>query len=395
MFHVASEDEIRAGRTTDVYFARAMEILRAEGRDPEVAAEVMVHGPPGGWPWGVLAGVEEVARLVEGVEVDVESLPEGSVFYGGEPVLVVRGRYASFGVLETALLGLLCQATGVATKALRLRLCAGDRRLLSFGARRVHPAISPMVERASFLGGCDGVSVIRGAELIGEVPSGTMPHALVLILGDTTQAALAFDRTIDPSVPRVVLVDTFTDERFETLKVAEAMGGKLQGVRLDTPGSRRGDIRAILEEIRWELDLRGFGDVRLMVSGGLDEAEVVRLRDAADGFGVGTCLASAPVVDFSLDLVEVDGRPLAKRGKCSGAKALVRCRQCGRRRVVRAARAAGACECGGQREALRVPLVSKGAVVGNLPRASEIRDHVQREAGRERLSAGPGEGRGG
>lgn len=394
MFHIAREDEIKTGQVTDVYFVRAMEVLEAEGRDPEVVAEVMTRGLPGGWAWGVLAGVEEVAHLFEGVAVDVHCLPEGSVFYPGDPVLVIRGRYRSFGVLETSLLGLLCQATGVATKALRLRLCAGERTLLSFGARRVHPAVAPMVERAAFLGGCDGVSVVRSADLIGEPATGTMPHALILILGDTVEAALAFDRTVDPSVRRVVLIDTFADERFEAVKVVESLGDRIWGLRLDTPGSRRGDLSAILQEIRWELDLRGFERVRLFVSGGLDEDEILHLRDVADGFGVGTCLASAPVVDFSLDIVGLEGRALAKRGKRSGSKALLRCPKCGRRAVVPEARASDPCQCGGEWENLLVPLISLGKSARPCPPPRQVREFVLDEARREGLRTSPGEGMG-
>lgn len=98
-----------------------------------------------------------------------------------------------------------------------------------------------------------------------------MPHALILLMGDTVVATKAFDEVIHPKVRRVSLIDTFNDEKIEAIRVAEALGKKLSGIRLDTPSSRRGDFQKIIEEIRWELDLRGFGHVKIYVSGGMDE----------------------------------------------------------------------------------------------------------------------------
>src|SRR5690606_27067049 len=126
--------------------------------------------------------------------------------------------------LETAMLGLLCQASGVATKAARIRRLAGDKTVVSFGARRVHPAVAPVIERAAYIGGCDGVSVVMAAELLGEDPTGTTPHALILLMGDTVDAMLAYDRVLPPDVPRIALIDTFQDEKFEAIRVAEALG---------------------------------------------------------------------------------------------------------------------------------------------------------------------------
>jgi len=117
-------------------------------------------------------------------------------------------------------------------------------------------------------------------------------------------------------VHRVVLVDTFCDEKNESLRVAEALGKDLYGVRLDTPSSRRGDIRKILQEVRWELDYRGYHHVRLFVSGGIDEEEIISLRDIVDSFGVGTSISNAPVLDLAMDIVEIESRPMAKRGRC-------------------------------------------------------------------------------
>jgi nicotinate phosphoribosyltransferase len=236
-----------------------------------------------------------------------------------------------------------------------------------------------MIDRSAFIGGCDAVSVIASAEAIGEAPMGTMPHTLILMMGDVAEAARAFHEVIDPKVKRVVLVDTFCDEKAESLKVAEALGKDLYGVRLDTPSSRRGDIYKILQEVRWELDYRGFGHVKLFVSGGLDEDEIRRLRDIADSFGVGTSISNAPVLDLGMDIVEVDGRPFSKRGKMSGKKQVWRCPSCRRSTVLPTHSGPGPCSCGeGFRPLLR-PMIQKGKLVVDLPSPQQIRSTVLAE----------------
>ena len=379
MFHTAREEDIKAGRITDVYFSRALEILAHEKIDARVSAEVTLKAFPVPWTWGLLAGVEEAAALLQGVPVDVDAFPEGAPFHAGEPVLTISGPYRSWGQYETALLGLLCQATGIATKAARCKRAAEGRPVISFGARRMHPVLAPMIERNAFIGGCDGVAVGKSAELIKEDPVGTMPHALILLLGDTVKAATAFDAAIDPRVKRVVLIDTFADEKFEALRVAEALKDRLFALRLDTPSSRRGDMVDILREIRWELDTRGFCGVKLFVSGGLDEAEIGRLNPVADAYGVGTAISNAPVANFALDLVEIEGQPMAKRGKRSGRKAVYRCLGCRARWVRPADAQPPTCACGGPLDSLLIPLLRNGRIVRELPRTQQIRSRVLEE----------------
>lgn len=375
MFHISDPEAIRSGRVTDVYFARTLDILKARGVDKRVRAEFFAKKLPAPYAWGVLAGVEEAAHLMGGRKVNLRCMREGEVFLPWEPVLEIEGRYQEFCVFETALLGLLCQATGVATKSARIRIAAGERTVVSFGARRMHPAIAPMIERAAYIGGCDGVAVVASAELLDIDPMGTMPHSLVLVLGDTVEAVRAFDDVVDPEIKRVALVDTFNDEKFESIRCAEGMGGRLHAVRLDTPASRRGDFYRIFEEVRWELDLRGFKDVRLFASGGLDEGEVERLKPLVDAFGVGTAISNAPVVDFSMDIMEIEGEPIAKRGKWSGAKEVGRCYECGNR-VIFPLGAQAACACGGEFELLLKPLLREGEAAEKLPKPASIRERV-------------------
>ncbi|MFQ5808286.1 MAG: nicotinate phosphoribosyltransferase, partial [Armatimonadota bacterium] len=329
MLHTASLDEIRAGKVTDVYFERALAAIEAAGLDKQVAAEITASSFPRGYDWALLAGIEEAVGVLRGLECDVEAMPEGTLFYPGEPVLRLSGMYSRFCVYETCLLGFLCQASGIATKAARIRLAAGERTVISFGARRMHPTIAPMIERNAYIGGCDGFAVVKTSDFVPVEASGTMPHALVLCAGNLADALRAFDAANPPGVPRVALIDTFEDEKFAALIAAETLGEKLSGVRLDTPGSRRGDFAAIMREVRWELDAAGFEHVKIFASGGLDEDTIPELNEIADGYGVGTCMSNADVINLGLDIIEIEGEAVAKRGKLSGRKAPMRCDRCG------------------------------------------------------------------
>jgi nicotinate phosphoribosyltransferase len=371
--HVATPEEIRAGKVTDVYFLRGHEVLVDEQENPHVVAEIRAGSLPAGWGWSVFAGLDEALWLLEGRDLEVQAVKEGTVFYAEEPVMVLAGPYLEFAVLETALLGLLCQATGVATVAARCRVAAGDRPVYSFGARRMHPAIAPMIERAAYIGGCDGVAVTKSAEVIGLTPVGTMAHSVILILGEE-RAWRAFDRRMERRVPRVALVDTFQDEKFGALAAALTLGKNLSAVRLDTPASRRGNFTAILREVRWELDERGFNDVKIFVSGGIDEANIQELNRHADAYGVGTAISNAPVVDFALDIVEVGGKPRAKRGKLSGRKVLWECRECLNRGIAPARRLGHCPRCGHRVRSLLETHISHGKRKGRSPSAQDVRD---------------------
>ena len=148
-----------------------------------------------------------------------------------------------------------------------------------------------------------------------------MPHALILCLGDTLKAAEAFDRHIDAEVERIALVDTFKDEAEESLRLAEALSEKLWGVRLDTP-SERGRVTAeLVAEVRARLDQAGHSHVKIAVSGGLDAERIGYFQAAGapvDAFGVGSAISGASAIDFTADIKEVDGCPVAKRGRIPG-----------------------------------------------------------------------------
>jgi nicotinate phosphoribosyltransferase len=328
--YIASEEDITSGKITDIYFVRTKKVLEAKGLDGvRVRMEVHISDLPTGYDWAVYAGLEEALKILEGKPLDVYSLPEGTLVSSGTPVMLIEGAYADMCLYETAILGVLRQATSIATKAARIKKLARDRGVVFFGLRALHPAIAPSVDRAAFIGGVDAVSGYFSREYLGVLPVGTMPHALIVVFGNNVEAWKAFNDVIEPEVPRIVLVDTFNDERVETLQAVEALKGSLYGVRLDTPRSRRGNMREIVEEIRWTLKAMGYPNVKIVVSGGINEKSLLELRDVADMFGVGTSIAVATPVDISMDIVEVfrDGtwRPIAKRGKRPGAKKVYMC----------------------------------------------------------------------
>ncbi|OYR45506.1 nicotinate phosphoribosyltransferase [Halorubrum sp. Ea8] len=323
-FDIVDAAAIRDGRATDAYFERTEAALDRAGRNPRVVAEVTADQFSDG-DFELFAGLKDALALLEGRDVDVDAIPEGRLFDGG-PVMRIEGPYREFARLETSLLGFLSHASGMATAALDCRAAAPESQVLSFGARHVHPSMTAAVERSALVGGFDGFSHVAAGDLIGREASGTMPHALSICFGRGEQEAAwrAFDEAVDESVPRIALCDTYSDEVDETLRAVAALGDRLDGVRLDTTGSRRGDFRHIVREVQWELDARGHADVGVYVSGGLEPADLRELRDVADGFGVGGYVSNADPVDFALDLVAVDGEPAAKRGKLSGAKAVYR-----------------------------------------------------------------------
>ncbi|MCD6133048.1 MAG: nicotinate phosphoribosyltransferase [Deltaproteobacteria bacterium] len=376
MFYTATEEEIKEGKTTDVYFDRAVEVIKKKNVDKWVKAEFRAKGLPRNYKWAVLGGVEETLTLLEGKNVNVRILDEGTFFKAYDPVMEIEGMYTDFSVYETALLGFLCEASGITTKSARIRKIADKKTVLSFGARRMHPAIAPMIERAAYIGGCDGFSVTLAGEKMGKRASGTMPHALILVFGDTVEAVKAFDEVIEEGVPRIALIDTYNDEKFEALRVAEALKERLDGVRLDTPSSRRGSMREILKEVRWELDLRGYDYVKLYVSGGLNEEEIKDVMEYADGFGVGTSISNAPTIDFSMDIMEIEGEPVAKKGKKSGSKSLLRCNRCFNSKVVPFSEKTETCSCGGVMEDILKPAIRGGKLLKAHPPVDEIRNYV-------------------
>ncbi len=310
----ATHDEIINGYTTDLYFVKTRQILDSMGlTNAWVTAEVFPRKP------GVLAGIDECMNLLQDTDVEVWAMPEGEPFDAKQTVMRIRGRYSEFGIYETAMLGILASSSAWATAAHDIRDAAGARSFICFGARHLHPAVAPVMERAAVIGGADGASCILGAKIAGAEPRGTVPHAVFLIVGDTVEVAKVYDREMPPEDARIILVDTFKDEAEESLRVAEALRERLQGIRLDTPGERGGVTVDLVREVRARLDQAGFNYVKIFVSGGVTPERIVELSAAgADSFGVGSYISGASPIDMTMDIKEVEGKPIAKRGRIPG-----------------------------------------------------------------------------
>jgi nicotinate phosphoribosyltransferase len=252
---------------------------------------------------------------------EVWALSDSDTVSSKEVALRIKAPYQSYGLYETAILGFLASGTGWATAARECCAAAGDIPCISFGARHVHPFVSGRMDYAAVTGGCSGCSSVEGAKLAGIDPSGTMPHSLVIIMGDTVKATMAFDKYIDASVSRVSLVDTFKDEAEESLRVAEALGDKLKAVRLDTPVERGRVTAELVKEVRARLDQAGYPGVGIFVSGGLNPERIRYFIDRGapvTGFGIGSYISGAKPIDYTADLHEIDGKPIAKRGRIPG-----------------------------------------------------------------------------
>ncbi len=313
LFYSATHEEIARGYTTDVYFVSAQEILRYLQLDNTiVVAEIFPRRS------GVLCGVKEVLRLLENSNVEVWSLEEGEKFVAKEVVMRIKGPYSQFGVFETPLLGILAHSSGWATAAWECKQAAQDKTIISFGARHVHPAVAPVLERSAIIGGADGAACILGAKLMRQDPGGTMPHAVILIVGDTVVTAKTFAEIIPSKFPRIILVDTFKDEAEEAMRVAHCLKEELWGIRLDTPDERGGVTLALVEEVRERLNQAGFREVKIVVSGGLNPEKIALMREKVDIFGVGSYISGHPPIDMTMDIKEVAGQKVAKRGRIPG-----------------------------------------------------------------------------
>jgi len=312
-------EAVLSGETADVYFARTIDILRHEALNPVATIEIFSSRA------GIFCGMEEVKALLSRVlpegNHEVWALAEGETMDKKEVVLRITAPYQSYGLYETAIDGILAHCSGWATAARECVTAAQGIPIISFGARHVHPSVAGIMDYAAIIGGCASCSSVAGARLAGIEPSGTMPHTLIIIMGDTVTATIAFDKYMPPEVPRVSLVDTFKDEAEESLLVAQALGEKLNSVRLDTPGERGGVTVDLVKEVRARLDLAGFQKVGIFVSGGVDPERIAHFVETGapvDGFGVGNYISGAKPIDFTADLHEVEGKPIAKRGRMPG-----------------------------------------------------------------------------
>ena len=313
-FFSATHEEIEKGLTTDIYFVRAQEILRYLRLDSTiVTAEIFPREE------GVFAGTQEVYNLLKDKKIKLWSLEEGEKFELKDTVVRIEGPYSEFGVFETVILGILASSSAWATAARKCKDAAGLKKVVCFGSRHIHPAVAPVMERSALIGGIDGASCILGAKLSGKKPQGTIPHTVMIISGDTIKAARAYNVCMPKDVPRIILIDTFKDEAEESIRVSRALREDLLGVRLDTPSERGGVTPDLVKEVRARLDQAGFTYVKIFVSGGLTPERISILsKEPVDAFGVGSYISDASPIDMTLDIKEVKGKPIAKRGRIPG-----------------------------------------------------------------------------
>lgn len=245
---------------------------------------------------------------------DVDAMPEGSVFFAGEPILRVVAPLPEAQIVESRLINLLNLQSLIASKAARCRLAAGTRLLADFGLRRAQGAEAGLLAaRACYLAGFDSTATVEAGRLFGIPLSGTMAHSFIQAHDDEIAAFRDFARIHPRGV--TLLIDTYDTVRAASEVVAlRREGVPVSAVRLDS-----GDLAALSREVRQILDAGGCGEVQIVASGNLDELEIERLLAAGapiDAFGVGTKLdvsADAPYLDCVYKIQEYDGRPRRKR----------------------------------------------------------------------------------
>jgi nicotinate phosphoribosyltransferase len=248
-------------------------------------------------------------------EGEVRAIPEGRLVFPDEPLLEVTAPLPQAQLAETYLLNQITYQTAVASKAARCRIAAGDRELIDFSFRRVHGTeAATAVARATAIAGFTATSNVEAARILGLSAAGTMAHSYIEAFGSEVEAFRAFAEDFPSRV--VLLVDTYDTARgvekaIDVARELSARGSRLLGIRLDS-----GDMAVLAAEARRALDDAGLHDVRILVSGSLDEHAIARLAAAPiDAFGVGTRVgvsADAPYLDSVYKLVQFAGRPVAK-----------------------------------------------------------------------------------
>jgi len=337
-------EKIRSGWYSDAYFNFAKELLEAEGRHAHVTMQVFQKHA------AALGGIDEaiaVLKLCSGrpsadggwqsgwEELDVRALYEGDEIAPYETVLRIEGDYALFAHLETVYLGCLARRTLIMRNVREVVEAARGKQILFFPARHDHWLVQTGDGWAAHVAGAIGVSTDAQASWWGGRGVGTVPHALIAAYGgDTVAAAEAFAARFADHVNVTVLVDFENDSLATALAVADALGERLWGVRLDTSGTlvdraliaemeRLGDFdptgvnMQLVRLVRSALDEAGHERVKIVVSGGFDAGKIRAFEQAqapVDVYGVGSSLVRGES-DFTADVVLLEGKPAGKRGR--------------------------------------------------------------------------------
>ncbi len=310
---------VQVGETADVGLHRGITVLRNEGINPMVSLEFSPTRS------GVLCGIREVKALLQKVlpegNREALALEEGAQVAAGEVALRITAPYGSFGLYETAISGILSHCTGWATASRECVTAAGGIPVISVGARHVHPSVAGIMDYSALIGGCVSCSTAVGARLAGATPTGTISPDVALIMGDTLKAMQAFDKHMPPEVSRVFPVNIVKDETEESIGLARSLRHRIRGVILDASQTNYEVYPHTVKEVRARLDLAGHSHVEIFITGDLNGKrikEFVEARAPVNAFEVGSHISSAPPCEFNADIHEVDGKPVAKRGRIPG-----------------------------------------------------------------------------
>ncbi len=324
-------ERIKAGFYSDVYLNRAREALRHGKRTAKVTWQVSAKRD--GW----LGGIDEAVALLklccdDFAALDVQALYEGDFAEAWDTVMLVEGDYTLFAHLETLILGTLARRTRVCTNVREMVDAARPKPVFYFGARADHALLQPGDGFSANAGGAASVSTDAQGAYSGKKGVGTIPHSLIAAYnGNTVAAAKAMAAILPEDVPLVVLVDYENDSVKTSLQVARALEDRLWGVRLDTSESMvdtsvvslmgtfrpTGVNQALVWNVRNELDSEGFGDVKIVASGGFDVERITEFEEdgvPVDAYGVGAAVHEGRW-DFTADVVRLEGKPQSKAGR--------------------------------------------------------------------------------
>jgi len=322
-------DKIKSGWYSDKYFVRTKQILEKDGNHARALMQIFCRKD------ATVCGLDEAIAILKlcaqrPEELVIKALYDGDEVTAGETVMTIEGDYSTFAHLETVYLGVIARPTAVATAVKKVVKAAGDKKVLFFPARFDHYRVQTTDGYAAFISGALGVSTDAQGLWWGEKGLGTVPHGLIAAYGgDTVRAALAFDKYMPEDIQRIVLVDFENDCIGTSLKVTEALGKRLWGVRFDTAEdvkdksvTGKGDesygvCPELVFKAREEFDKAGFDYVKIIVSSGFDEARIKRFIDLGvpfDAVGVGSALFRGKV-DFTADVVKINGKDCVKVGR--------------------------------------------------------------------------------
>ncbi len=329
-------EKMRAGWYTDAYFNHARSTLLADGRHPNVVVQVFQKN--NAW----LGGMDEAIAILklcahEPEGTTIRALYDGDRIEPWETVLTIEGDYTTFGHLETVYLGTLARRTLIATNVVRVLEAANGKPIIFMPARHDHHRVQAGDGYAAYVAGRItgfeiGVTSDEQASWWGGRAIGTVPHALIAAYGgDTVLAATKFAEWAPPDMSVTVLVDFENDSVRTALAVAEALGERLWGVRLDTSETlvdrslldEMGDFKPtgvnerLVRKVRDALDAAGFEHLRIVVSGGFTAEKIRAFEERGvpvDAYGVGSSLIRG-ANDFTADVVMTDGRPSGKFGR--------------------------------------------------------------------------------